>query len=346
MPWTHLSAAGPAQPASTPSDAGRQLTYRQALLEAQRQALAADAAVVVMGEGVDDAAGSFGTTLGLQEQFGADRVFDLPLAENGCMGLALGAALAGLRPIVVHLRADFLLLALDQLANHAAKWRYMFHARQTAPLVVRCVVGRGWGSAAQHSQPLHGVLMQFPGLKVALPATPHDAKGLLLAAIADAGPVVLLEHRWLYDDLGPVPEAAYGVPLGRAAVRRKGKDVTIAAVSLMVREALAAAEILTRTGVSAEVLDLRTVAPMDTAALVASVAKTGRLVLADTGHLRGGWAAEAAAVAAEQCLSCLKAPVARVGLPDAPTPASPVLEAAYYPGPEAIVQAVEQVVRS
>ena len=262
------------------------------------------------------------------------------------MGMAVGAALAGMRPIVVHLRADFTLLAMDQIANHAAKWRYMFAGRQAAPLVVRCVVGRGWGSAAQHSQALHGVFLQFPGLKVALPATPHDAKGLLLAAIADPGPVLLLEHRWLYDDVAHVPEHPYLVPLGQAAVRRTGADVTIAAVSLMVREALAAAEQLAREGIQAEVLDMRSVAPMDGAALAASIDKTGRLVIADTGHLAGGWAAEAAAFAVESCFHHLKAPVVRVGLPPAPTPASAVLEQAYYPCPDAIAQTARRLLIS
>ncbi|GAB7081039.1 alpha-ketoacid dehydrogenase subunit beta [Megalodesulfovibrio paquesii] len=345
MPWTVLPEATAAAPAS-PAAAGatRSLSYRQALLEAQRQALAADPAVFVMGEGVDDPAGSFGTTLGLQEQFGAERVFDLPLAENGCLGAAVGAALAGMRPIVVHLRADFLLLALDQLANHAAKWRYMFAGRQPVPLVVRAVIGRGWGSAAQHSQPLHGILMQFPGLKVALPSTAQDAKGLLLAAIADPGPVVVLEHRWLYDDVGHVPEAMYRTPLGAAVVRRAGADVTIAAISLMVREALKAAELLAEAGIQAEVLDLRCAAPLDHAAIAASVARTGRIVVADTGHTIAGLAAEIAAIAAESRFNFLKAPVTRVGLPPAPTPAGHVLEQAYYPGAEALAQAARRLV--
>lgn len=342
MPWTRIVAEREAQQAvgkDAHQEGVRTLTYRDAIREALELAMEADPAVLVMGEGVDDPGGSFGTTLGLAGRFGADRVMDTPLAENGVTGVAAGAAMMGLRPVLVHLRVDFLPMAMDQMVNHAAKWRYMFGGRQRVPLVVRAIIGRGWGSGAQHSQSVHGAFMQFPGLKVVLPATPADAKGLLLAAIADPDPVLVIEHRWLYDHSGPVPEGMHLADLGRAAVRRPGRDVTLAAVSHMVPEALAAAETLAARGVDAEVLDLRSVSPVDAEGLLASLERTGRLVVADTGHLSGGLTAEVAACASGPGFGLLKAPVERVGLPPCPTPASPVLEEAYYPGREDILAA-------
>lgn len=348
MPWTALQAdAHRFQRPPAPAPGGeRPLTYRSALLEAQRQALEADPAVLVMGEGVDDPAGSFGTTLGLQEAFGPERVFDLPLAENGCTGFAVGAAIAGMRPVFVHLRVDFALMAMDQIVNHAAKWCYMFDGRQRVPLVIRCIVGRGWGSGAQHSQSLQGLFLQVPGLKVVMPASAFDAKGLLLAAIADPDPVIFMEHRWLYDQIEHVPAPMYTVPLGRGVVRRRGAHVTVAAVSLMVREALEAADILAGEGIEVDVLDMRSVKPLDEEILLESVRRTGRLVVADTGNRMGGWSAEVAARAAEMAFPALKAPPLRVGLPDVPTPASPVLEEAFYPDRDAIVEAVRRLVGS
>ncbi len=305
--------------------------------------MAADPNVIVMGEGVDDENGSFATTLGLQERFGKNRVFDLPLAENTCMGVAVGAALTGMRPVLVHLRVDFTLLAMDQIVNHAAKWQYMFDGRQRSPVVVRCVIGRGWGSAAQHSQSLQGLFQHVPGLKVIMPATAYDAKGLLLASIADDGPVMFLEHRWLFDLRDHVPEKMYTVPIGRSAVRREGSDITIAAVSFMVHEALAAAEALDLEGIDAEVLDMRCVKPMDREGLSRSLARTGRLIVADTGNILGGWTAEVAAFVVEELLDMLKAPLVRIGLPDVPTPASPFLESEFYPDKSDIIRAAKRI---
>ncbi len=324
----------------------RTLSYREAVLEAQCQAMTADANVFVMGEGVDDTNGSFGTTIGLQERFGSNRVLDLPLAENTCMGMAIGAALTGMRPVLVHLRVDFTLLAMDQIVNHAAKWHYMFDGRQCVPVVVRCIIGRGWGSAAQHSQSLQGLFQHVPGLKVVMPATAYDAKGLLLASIADNSPVIFLEHRWLYDSKEHVPENIYTVPIGQSAVPREGTDITIAAVSLMVHEALAAAKELASDGIEAEVLDMRCVKPMDRDALARSLNKTGRLIVADTGNILGGWTAEVAAFVAEELLHDLKAPLVRIGLPDIPTPASAVLETQFYPGKNDIVHTVKRILNA
>jgi len=316
---------------------GRILDYRGAIREALEQALAADPRVFVMGEGVDDPDAVFGTTLGLQKRFGPRRVFDTPIAENAMTGVAVGAALAGMRPVLVHMRMDFMLPAMDQLVNHAAKWRAMFGGRFRVPLVVRAVVGRGWGAAAQHSQSLQGLFMHAPGLKVVMPSNPYDAKGLLLAAIADDDPVVFVEHRWLYDDAAPVPRAPYRVPLGRGRVARRGRDVTVVAVSLMVREALAAADALAPEGIGLEVVDPRTLCPLDEGLILRSVRKTGRLLVADTGWRNAGAGAEIAARVAEKAHGFLKAPVCRIATADVPTPAGAALEERFYPSRGTIV---------
>jgi len=321
----------------------RTISFRAALLEAQRQALEMDERVFIMGLGVDDPKGVFGSTLNLHREFGAHRVFDTPLAENGMTGVAIGAALAGMRPVLVHQRVDFLLLAMDQLVNHASKWHFMLGGQQSVPLVVRAVVGRGWGQGAQHSQSLHAIFMHVPGLKVVLPSTAYDAKGLLLASIADPNPVVFIEHRMLYDHTDEVPSEPYQVPLGRAAVRRPGSDVTIAGVSYSAFEAMQAADLLRQQGCDAEVIDLRTIKPWDEATVLDSVRKTGRLVIVDPDWRTAGLAAEISARVAEEVLSALKAPIQRVTLPDMPTPTAWSLEKVFYPGVPQIVAAVTRV---
>lgn len=322
----------------------RILKYGEAIAEATVQAMDRNPRAVVMGVGVADAKGVFGTTLAAFKKFGPSRVVETPLSENTLTGVCVGASLHGHRPILVHARNDFLMLTMDQIVNHAAKWRYMSGGRLRVGLVIRCIVGRGWGQAAQHSQSLQAMFAHVPGLKVALPATASDAKGLLIAAVEDDSPVIFIEHRWLYDMSEPVPEEPYTIPLGRATVRREGRDVTIVATSHMVHEALAASETLAKEGVDVEVLDLRTVRPLDEAAILASVGKTGRLVVADTGGKAFGVAAEIAALAVERAFSSLKAPVRRVALPDAPTPCSHILEKAFYPGAPQIAEAVRKVV--
>jgi pyruvate/2-oxoglutarate/acetoin dehydrogenase E1 component len=319
----------------------RQLKYREAIDEATRTAMATDERVFVFGVGVDDAKGIFGTTRGAFEQFGGKRVFDTPLSEATLTGAAVGAALSGMRPLLVHARNDFLMLTMDQIVNNAAKWRYMCGGLRV-PLVIRAIIGRGWGQAAQHSQSLQSLFAHVPGLSVVMPATPHDAKGLLLQALRGDGPVVCLEHRWLYEKTGPVPEDDYTIPFGQAAVVRPGRDVTVVAVSLMVWEALEAAQTLAAEGIEAEVVDLRTVRPLDMDTVVRSLASTGRLVVADTSWRSFGAMAEVVSRIAEDALDLLKGPVARVGLPDVPTPASAVLEKAFYPGPGEIVAAVRK----
>ncbi len=323
----------------------REITYREAIKEALTQALEMDEHVFIMGEGVDDPAGIFGTTLGLHNVFGRNRVFDVALAENGITGVAIGAALAGMRPILVHARMDFLLLAMDQIINHAAKWRYMFGGTVNVPLTIRTIIGGGWGSAAQHSQSLQALFMHIPGLKVIMPSTPYDAKGLLTASIADGNPVIFIEHRWLYDHTGYVPEEAYTIPIGKGVIRREGKDVTVVAASYMVFEAGIAAESLEKEGIDVEVIDLRSLKPLDENIIFNSIKRTGKLVIADFGWKTGGISAEIAARASEKAFSYLKAPIQRVTLPDTPTPASPELEKPFYPRAPEIISAVRGVAK-
>lgn len=346
MPWTKISSDKTEfEKLAAESDVPlRGLTYAEALLEAQSQLLSNDERVFVMGEGVDDAGGVFGTTRGLQEEFSARRVFDTPLAENGLTGIAIGAALAGLRPILVHMRVDFVPLTLDQILNHASKWHYMFGGAVHVPVVIRSIIGRGWGSAAQHSQSLQALFAHIPGLKVVMPTTPHDAKGLLMAAVEDGNPVIFIEHRWLYGHMGHVPEEPYKVEIGKGIVRREGRDVTIVALSHMVFEAIQAASSLAEEGIDAEVVDLRTIRPLDMEIILKSLEKTGRLVIADTGWKTGGIGAEIIAGIAELDPGLLKKPVKRVNPPDVPTPASHVLEAAFYPGKDDIISAVKELV--
>ncbi|MBF0481612.1 MAG: alpha-ketoacid dehydrogenase subunit beta [Desulfovibrionaceae bacterium] len=345
MPWSKITETS-LEPASDGDDArGRILSYPEAIREALAQSLAIDPAVFVMGQGVDDPSGMFGATRGLHETFGADRVFDTPLAETALTGVAVGAALGGMRPVYFHNRPDFLYLAMDQLANHAAKWHYMFGGAACVPLVLWACTGRGWGSGAQHSQAVQGLFFQIPGLKLVMPSTCYDAKGLLIAAIKDDNPVLILDHRFNFRNRGYVPEEMYAVPLGRAAVRREGRDVTVVAASHLVMDALRAAEEFAAQGVSVEVVDPRTLRPLDEETILNSVAKTGRLVVADTGWRSGGVAAEICALAAERCFDALKAPPRRVAGPDLPTPAGCTLEEAYYIGKNEIVAAVRGVLK-
>lgn len=347
MPWTKLQADAAHREHSLPGRRrGRRVTYREAIREAQDQAMNIDPSVFIMGEGVDDPGGIFGTTLNLDKTYGRDRVMDLPLAENGFTGIAIGAAIAGMKPILVHMRMDFLLLSMDQIVNHAAKWRYMFGGRQTVPITIRSIIGRGWGSAAQHSQSLHGLFTHIPGLKVVMPSSAYDVKGLLLASIADEDPVMFIEHRWLYDQEDHVPENMYTIAIGKGRVVRKGTDMTILAISHMVPEALRAAKILEEEhGIRCEIIDPRTLRPLDEKIILKSVKKTGRLLIADYGWNTGGVAAQIASIIAEKAFNDLNAPIRRICLPDAPTPGAPVLEEAFYPGAEDIIRLVRRMLK-
>jgi pyruvate dehydrogenase E1 component beta subunit len=309
----------------------RQLKFVDALNEALDLCLATDPRVFVIGLGAPDAAAIFGSTRGLAEKYGPKRVLDAPVSEASVTGIALGAALRGMRPVMTHIRLEFAMLAIDQIVNQAAKWHYMFGGQASVPFVIRMVVGRGWGQGPQHSQSLQAWFAHVPGLKVVMPATPHDAKGLLIAAIEDSNPVVFIEHRWLYNIHGPVPPGHYRVPLGEPRVLRPGADVTIVAASYMTLEAMRAAHELAEEGVDVEVVDLRTLNPFDERLVVNSVRKTGRLIVADTGWRSAGFAAEVVARVTEQCLPALKQPPVRITLPDLPTPTTRALANYYYP---------------
>lgn len=344
MPWTKLQIERQ-EPVFDESKGQnvRKLNFGEALREALDQALERDSRVYAMGQGIDDPSGMFGSTLGLQQKYGSDRVFDTPLSEEAMIGMAIGSAMAGLRPVSIHNRPDFLLMAMDQIVNAASKWSYMFAGQVPIPLVIRACVGRGWGSAAQHSQALQGLFHHVPGLKIVMPSSAYDAKGLFITSVADNNPVIFIEQRWVYKHKGYVPENIYSVPFGVASVRREGKDVTILGVSHMVIESLRAADELAKKGISVEVIDPRTLKPFDEETLLKSVAKTGRLLVADLSWKTGGFAAEVLARVAEKGLHHLRKPPVRVAFPDIPTPASFVLEDAYYPGVADIVAAVEKL---
>ena len=324
----------------------RSLTYVQAIREAHAQLLKSDPRVFVLGQGLWSPWYAGASLKDLDKEFGRDRILDSPVSENATTGAAIGAAIVGMRPIVFHPRMDFMLLAVDPIVNQAANWSYLFGGRVNVPVVIRSVINRGGEQGAQHSQALHAFFAHIPGLKVVMPSTPYDAKGLLVAAVRDGNPVIYIDDRWLYDDAGDVPEELYEVSIGKGAVRRSGTDVTIVAISTMVREALAASTILEQRGVHAEVIDLRSVKPWDRELVFSSIGKTGRLVIADAAWKTGGVGAEIAATAAGEVFQMLKAPIMRVCLPDAPAPTSALLERAYYLGPDDIVSAVEKVLAS
>ncbi len=322
----------------------RILKYWQALSEGLTQAMEQDPDIFVTGISVDYTSGVFGSTVAAYNQFGPKRIFDAPSMENALTGIAIGAAAMGKRPVVFHPRNDFMFLAFDQMINLAAKWKYMYggHAGKL-PIVFRAIVGKGWGQGATHSQSLHAVLAHFPGLKVVLPASPKDAKGLTLAALQSDSPVVLLEHRSLYNIEGEVPNDPVITPIGKAEVVRKGSDVTIVATSLMVQEALIAAKELEKEGVDVEVVDIRSLRPLDEETILNSIKKTGRLIVVDTSWEMCGMSSEIAALAAEKAFHFLKAPVRRIALADCPAPVSLSLENVFYPKPSTIAKAVMAV---
>lgn len=323
----------------------RPLSYAQAINETLRQMMEKDSRVFLIGQGVTSPWYVGTTTIGLIDRFGPERVIDTPVSENGVSGVAVGAALTGMRPILVHPRMDFMYYAMDQIANHAANWHYMFGGQLSVPLTIWGIINRGGEQAAQHAQALQAMFAHIPGLKVVMPSSPYDAKGLLVASIEDDNPVVYIDERWLYDHVGEVPEELYSVPIGKGIVRKEGKDVTVAATSYMVYEASKAAEVLEKEGINVEVIDIRSLKPLDENLLFKSVRKTGRLVIADGGWKTCGAGAEIAArVAENDVFKKLKAPVVRVSLPDAPAPASSALEQAYYRKAEDLVRAIKKVV--
>jgi len=338
-----------AVPSATPraeERAARLLDYGAALNEAFTQLLEADPRMIIIGQGLYSPWYVGSSMVELEKKFGSDRVIDCPVSENGTTGIAVGTALAGAPTVMVHPRLDFMLLATDQIFNQAAKWHYMFDGKANVPLVVRGIINRGGEQAAQHSQATQAMYMNCPGLKVVMPATAYDAKGLLIASVRDGNPVIFIDDRWLYKETSDVPREMYEVPLGVGAIRRTGTDVTIIATSYMTVEALAAAEHLSaQDGIEAEVVDPRTLKPLDSDLILGSVRKTGRAVVADAAWRTCGAAAEICALIAESAFDALRAPLRRITLPEAPAPSSRTLEAAYYPRAADIVAAVREIAR-
>jgi len=332
MPWSKFDSTYEAP------TGGRQITFAAALREAIDQAMGHDPRVFAIGLDADDKFGVFGSMSNLSHP---ERVLGTPISENAMTGVALGAALSGLRPIHVHLRVDFMLTAMDQIVNYVAKWEDMFDRQVRVPLVIRGIVGRGWGCGAQHSQTLHGWFAHIPGLKVVTPATPYDAKGLLLASIADDSPVVFLEHRWLYKNTGDVPEAIYTLPLGKAAHLHRGDKLTVVANSLAAVHALTAVE---QHGLDVDLIDPRTIKPLDIDTIVASVQHTGRLLVVDYDFPFGGFGAEVVASVTERAFGSLKTPPMRVSFPDRGMPSSGVLERAYYSTPDRLAVVMQRLI--
>jgi pyruvate/2-oxoglutarate/acetoin dehydrogenase E1 component len=330
-----------------------QISFRQALNDALRAEMRRDPAVVIIGEdvaggaggtGVDDAYGGImGVTRGLEGEFGRERVIDTPITESAIVGMAAGAALTGLRPVAELMFVDFIGVCLDQILNQVAKFRYMFGGNVKTPLVIRAMFGAGFNAGAQHSQCLYSFFTHVPGLKVVIPSTPYDAKGLLIQAIRDDDPVVFLEHTKLYDQEGEVPSESYAIPFGEANVLRDGGDITIVALARMVHVALNAADLLASKGVEATVIDPRSTSPLDEDTILDSLSATGRLVIVDESNPRCSVASEIAAVVAERAFRDLKAPIRRVTAPHTPVPFSPVLEEAYIPSSDAVVAAALDV---
>ena len=316
----------------------RELTMSQAVNEAFREELRRDPTVFVIGEDVAEAGTPFKVLAGLVDEFGTGRIIDSPISEPGITGLGLGAAITGMRPVVDIMFGDFLTLIMDQVVNQAAKIHYMSGGSLRAPITVRTTLGATRRSAAQHSQSLHAWVAHIPGLKVALPATPYDAKGLYKTAIRDDNPTILFEDKMMFTAKGPVPEEEYLIPFGVADVKREGEDVTLIATSSMVYVALDAAKLLEDEGVSAEVVDPRTLVPLDRDALIASAKKTGRVIVIDEGHQSYGASAELAALVAEGAFWHLDAPVRRLGAMDVPIPFSPPLEDETVPTPARVVE--------
>lgn len=324
----------------------RTLTFTQAINEALTIAMDRDPYTICYGLGVTDPKEIFGTTVGLQKKFGPSRVFDMPTSENAMTGVAIGASLNGIRPIMVHQRLDFFLLAMDQLVNNAAKWYYMFGGKRSAPITIRLIVGHGWGQGPTHSQNLHAWFAHIPGLRVIIPTNPHDAKGLLLASIFDDNPVIFIEHRWLHQQSGEVPEGYYETPLDKAKIINTGNDITIVSLSYMSIEALHAIEFLNKEGISCELIDLRSVQPIDWSTIFESVRKTGRLLALDTAQETLSVASEIIAKVSQELFHFLKAPPMRMGQPDFPSPASFGLTKEYYKRSEDIAKTIYKVIKN
>jgi acetoin:2,6-dichlorophenolindophenol oxidoreductase subunit beta len=322
----------------------RSISYSLAINEALTQIMSADQSVLLIGQGVKSPWYVGNTCTGLIEKFGETRVIDTPVSENAITGAAVGSAIVGMKSIVVHPRVDFVLYAFDPIINQAANWFYMNGGKCSVPVVFWLIVNRGGEQGAQHSQALHSMFAHVPGLKVVMPSNAYDAKGLMITAIKDPNPVVFIDDRWLYNIKDDVPEEMYEIPLGKGVIRNEGKDITLVSFSYMAIESLKATDAMSKEGISIEMIDIRSLKPLDEDIIIESVKKTGRLVIADGSWKTGGFSAEISALVSEKAFSYLKAPVKRVNLPDCPAPASTELEEAYYPNYLDIMNAVREII--
>lgn len=318
------------------------INYAKAIRESLAQALQLDERVFLMGLDIDDHLGIQGTTKGLVDEFGKERVFTTPLSEDAMTGVAIGAAMSGMRPVHMHIRMDFLLLCMNQLINIAAKAHYMYGGEVHVPLVIRCIIGKSWGQGAQHSQALHSLFMHIPGLKVVAPSNAYDAKGLMLAAINDPNPVIFMEHRLLFNTEGDVPVEPYEIKIGESKVIKKGEHITIVAISNMVVESLRAAELLAKEGIFATIIDPVTLSPLDIEPIISSSENTGKLLIIDNAWLNCGASSEIIAQVCEQSVIPIK--VKRLGFAQTTCPTTPSLEAGFYPNPITIAKAVMEMV--
>jgi pyruvate/2-oxoglutarate/acetoin dehydrogenase E1 component len=321
----------------------REITYREALREALREEMKRDEKVFLLGEDIADLGGGFKVTAGLVEEFGPTRVRNTPISEAAIVGAALGSSLIGMRPVADLTYIDFTTIAMDQIVNQSAKVRYMFGGKAKASLVIRVMAGAGRSTAAQHSQSLEAWYTHVPGLKVVMPSTPFDVKGLLKSSIREDNPIIFIEHMLLYNEKGPVPEEEYFVPIGKADIRREGKDVTIVATSRMVLRSLKAAEALARDGIEADVIDPRTLVPLDEETILQSVKKTGKVVIVHEACKRSGYGAEIAATICEKAFYDLDAPIKRVAAANTPVPFAPKLENFVIPDEQAIIKGVREL---
>lgn len=322
--------------------ASRKITYRQAINEALREEMKRDKNIFIYGIDVADHKRIYGSTSGILEEFGAERCFSTPLSEDTLVGFGLGAAINGLRPVNVHMRVDFLLLAMNQLANMISCFHYGSDGKLKVPLTIRVIIGKGWGQSYQHSKSLQSFFAHLPGLKVIMPTTPRDAKGLLISAIRDDNPVIFIEHRFLYDIVDEVNLNQAPIQIGKSNILRKGKDITVVATSYMNIEAIRAAEVLQKHGIQVEIIDPRTITPLDDESIIESVKKTGHCIVADYDWVFCGFSAELAARISEKCFGYLKSPVVRLGFAQAPCPCTRPLENEFYPNAIDIIREVEK----
>lgn len=316
------------------------ITFAQAINQALAESMRKNEKVLCFGLGADDPKRMFGTTNDLVEEFGNERVFDMPTSENAMTGVAIGASLDGYIPVMTHLRLDFFLLAMDQLVNNAAKWHYTFNGQESVPITIRLIIGRGWGQGPTHSQALHAWFAHVPGLKVVMPSTPSDAKNLLMSSISDPNPVVFLEHRWLHNQVGAIEPANSEDVVGKAKVVKEGNDITIVAISYMTIEAVHATNLLEKYGINCELIDLRTISPIDWKTIKSSVKKTGRLLVCDIAQESFGTASEIISRISTDCFDDLKASPQKVASPDWPTPTSQSLSKDFYFGAKEIAEKV------